>query len=66
MSVIQSNIQILLPLILVNLILVVVSLRDVFRTKTYKFGNTIFWVCVILFVQIIGPIIYLILGRDDS
>lgn len=66
MSFVLSNVHILLPIVVVNIILVVVSLRDLFKNETYKFGNRIFWICIILFVQIIGPIIYLLFGRDDS
>lgn len=66
MSFVLSNVHILLPIVVVNIILVVVCLRDLFKNGTYKFGNRIFWICIIIFIQIIGPIIYLLFGRDDS
>lgn len=66
MSFLLSNIQFILPILVTNIILIVVSLRDLFKNETYKFGNRIFWICIILFIQIIGPIIYLTFGRDDS
>lgn len=66
MRFILDNFHILVPLIVINIILIVVSLRDLFKNETFKFCNKTFWICIILFIQIIGPIIYLIFGRDDS
>ncbi|MGG6849341.1 UNVERIFIED_CONTAM: PLDc_N domain-containing protein [Streptococcus canis] len=65
MNFLLSNIHIILPILVINIILVIVSLRDLFKNETCKFGNRIFWMCVILFIQIVGPIVYLLFGRDD-
>ena len=65
MDFIHTYINILLPLIIINLILVIISLKDILKNNKYKFGNRIIWVCVIIFIQIIGPISYLLFGRDE-
>ncbi|WP_040565887.1 PLD nuclease N-terminal domain-containing protein [Peptostreptococcus stomatis] len=65
MDFIHTYINILLPLIIINLILVIISLKDILKNNKYKFGNRIIWVCVVIFIQIIGPISYLLFGRDE-
>jgi len=53
------------PLIGLQAILVVVSLIDLMRNRNTK-GPVILWVFIILFANIIGPIIYFIFGRRQS
>ena len=40
MDFIHTYINILLPLIIINLILVIISLKDILKNNKYKFGNT--------------------------
>ena len=60
----------LIPFILLELGLMVFALVDVVRRKRIRGDNKILWILLIVLVQIIGPIIYLALGRleeiDDS
>jgi hypothetical protein len=55
----------LLPIILIELILMVTALVHILTHKTYKTGNRTIWV-IVSFIQIIGPILYFILGRSDE
>jgi hypothetical protein len=55
----------LLPIILIELILMVAALVHILTHKTYKTGNRTIWIIVSL-IQIIGPILYFILGRSDE
>lgn len=55
----------LIPLILINLTLAIVALVHVLRHPTYRFGNRALWICLVLFVQLIGPTVYFVWGRGD-
>lgn len=54
----------LLPLLLIQLALMAAALFDLWRRPQTK-GPKWIWVLVILFVNIVGPIIYFVVGRDD-
>lgn len=56
----------LVPLIMLELALAIPAFIHVLRHEKYKFGNRILWIVVVLFVQIIGPIVYFILGKGED
>ena len=65
MEFITDNLPLLIPIVLIQLALIVFALADLLRrenTRGPKWG----WVLVILFVNMIGPIIYFLLGRDEA
>ena len=54
----------LVPIFLLQIVLIIVALRDLIgreRTKGPKWA----WVLVILFINIFGPIVYLLIGREE-
>jgi hypothetical protein len=54
----------LIPVLIIQLGLVVAALLDlVKRERTH--GPKWMWVVIILFVNLIGPIIYFLVGRED-
>ncbi|MDR3344413.1 MAG: PLD nuclease N-terminal domain-containing protein [Oscillospiraceae bacterium] len=55
----------LIPLAVIEVGLTIASLIHVLTHKTYRTGNRVLWV-VLSFVQIIGPVLYFIIGRDDG
>lgn len=55
----------LIPVILLQLVLMVVALLDLVRRERTR-GPKIVWLVVILAVNLIGPIIYLIFGREEE
>jgi Phospholipase_D-nuclease N-terminal len=55
----------LIPIILIELSLTVVALVHILSHKTYKTGTRTVWI-IVSFIQIIGPIIYLIYGKSDE
>ncbi len=61
----QQILPLLIPIVLVELILMVVAIVDLIRSKTVR-GPKWVWALVILFIQIIGPIVYLTLGRKEA
>ena len=57
--------SLLAPLLVVQLILMLVALVDCLKRKATN-GPQWLWVLVILFVSIIGPVIYFIFGREED
>lgn len=56
----------LLPLVVIELTLMITALIHVLRHRKYRFGTRPIWVAVVLFIQIIGPVIYFVFGRSDE
>jgi len=54
--------QIVLPIALLNTILIIVAMVDLFRAERTN-GPKWLWVPLILFVQLFGPVLYLVFGR---
>lgn len=61
----RQYLPLLLPLLLIQLALMAAALFDLWRRQQTN-GPKWVWVLVILFVNIIGPIIYFVVGRDDT
>ena len=55
-----------IPLGVIELALAAVALVDWVRRKTFHALPRWGWFCVILFVGIVGPTVYLILGRGEE
>jgi len=55
----------LIPVLLIQLILMVVALLDLIRREKTR-GPKWVWVLVILFVNLLGPILYFLFGRDNE
>ena len=66
MSEITKNLALLLPVIILEFILAITALIHVIKHPNYRFGNKAIWIIVVLFIQIIGPIFYFILGRGEE
>ncbi|OGN98369.1 MAG: transcriptional regulator [Chloroflexi bacterium RBG_13_50_21] len=54
----------IIPLVLLQLTLMIVALVDLVRREKTR-GPKWIWILVIIFGELIGPIIYLIFGRED-
>jgi hypothetical protein len=61
----QQYIPLLIPVLLIQLGLMIAALVDLLRREQTR-GPKWAWVLVILFVNMIGPIIYFIAGRKDE
>jgi hypothetical protein len=53
------------PILIIQLILLIVALVDLTRTEKTN-GPKLLWVFIILFVNIIGPILYFVIGRRNN
>ena len=55
----------LIPLIIVELALLIFALVDLLKRTHLSNNARIIWALVIIFVGVIGPIIYFIFGRKE-
>ena len=64
---IKDMLPFLIPLVIVELILVIITLRHIFTHQNYKRGTRTFWVVMtIVGMQFWGPILYFLLGKEDA
>lgn len=64
MDIINSMLPIIIPTILIQLILMTIALWQILKHNNYKYSKTI-WCFIVIFLQIIGPIVYFLIGRND-
>jgi hypothetical protein len=64
MEQIREMLPFLIPVILLQLALLVAALVDLARRERTR-GPKWLWVLIILFVSLIGPILYFTLGREE-
>ena len=57
---------VLIPLVIIQFALMITALVHAVKHPKYKTGNMIIWILVILFVNIIGPVLYFIIGRGEA
>ena len=63
-EVIRQYIPLLIPIVLLELGLMVAALIDIVKREKTK-GPKWVWIVVVVAVNIIGPIVYFIFGRDE-
>ena len=57
----------LIPLIVVEFVLLGYTLWHILTHKNYKRGNRSFWLMIaIIGMQFIGPILYFMLGKEET
>ena len=57
---------ILIPLLVIQLALLIAALVHILKHDTYRSGNRVLWIIIVVCVNIIGPVLYFILGRSDE
>lgn len=55
----------LIPVIILQLALLVVALIDLLKRERTR-GPKWVWLLVILFVNLVGPIVYFVIGREEE
>jgi hypothetical protein len=64
---IGTILAILVPILVIEVGLVVFALYDLTRqTRRVKGGSKVVWALIIIFVNLIGPILYLLVGREEA
>ena len=63
---ISQYLPFLIPILLIELGLLLAALVHVIKHKHYRFGNQVMWIVIVVFLQIIGPILYFTIGRGEE
>ncbi|MBR4344636.1 MAG: PLDc N-terminal domain-containing protein [Lachnospiraceae bacterium] len=64
---IKELLPFIIPLIIAEVILLVITLRHIFTHENYKRGNRVLWVIItIVGMEFIGPILYFVLGKEEA
>ena len=67
MNEIMEILPFLIPLAVVELALFAYTLYHILTHKTYKRGSRALWLVVtVVFMNFLGPILYFLLGKEDS
>ena len=67
MNEVMEFLPFLIPLVIVEFALFGYALYHILTHKNYKRGNRALWlVIVIVFMNYIGPILYLLLGKEEA
>lgn len=57
----------LIPLVIAQMILLLITIRHILTHKHYKRGSRSFWIILsIVGMQFWGPILYFLLGKEDA
>ncbi len=64
-TLLEQILPLLVPIIVIQLILLVVALLDL-RKQTTTRGPRWMWAIIIIFVNIVGPILYFVLARKEE
>jgi hypothetical protein len=58
-------VALILPILVIQIVFIVVALRDLLRPERRVRGDSKgVWIIVIVFLQLLGPILYFTLGRE--
>jgi len=57
---------ILLPLIIIQFGLLLFAAIDIARKRKTKNLSPVIWILIVFFVNMIGPVLYFVLGRSDT
>lgn len=64
MDTLKELLPFLIPILLLELALLVIALRDLIRRERTK-GPKWAWALVIVLINLIGPVVYLLFGREE-
>lgn len=62
----KDNLPIFIPLIILEIVLVIIAIRDILKSSSFRFGNKIVWLIFVIVIQIIGPVIYFVFARRND
>lgn len=67
MANLSDIIPFLIPLIIAEIILLIVTLRHILTHNHYKRGSRVLWVVItVIGIQFWGPLLYFLLGKEDA
>mgnify|MGYP000882733414 CR=1 FL=1 len=61
----KTYLPFIIPLLLIQLALMGAAIYSILHQRHFRTGNKALWIAVSILVNIIGPVLYFTLGRDD-
>jgi len=61
----MKYLPLIIPLLLIQLGLMIAALIDLYKREATR-GPKWMWVVIIIFVNMIGPIVYFVVGREEE
>jgi DMSO reductase anchor subunit len=65
MEIVQKYLPLIVPLIILQLVLMIAALVDILRREKTR-GPKWLWIVVVVLGEMIGPILYFVLGREED
>jgi phospholipase D-like protein len=63
----EQIVALLAPIVIIQIGLMIAALHDLEQEDRHvRGGSKLVWALVIVFVNVIGPIVYLVAGREDA
>jgi hypothetical protein len=63
----EQIVALLAPIVIIQLALMIVALHDLEQgDRQVRGGSKLVWALVIVFLNVLGPIVYLVVGREES
>ena len=66
LSEITNLLPVLIPLLILELGLMIFALVNIVKRKRVRGGNKVVWIIIVVLIQVIGPIIYFAVGREEE
>ena len=64
---VNTLLLLILPLIVLQVELLIAALIDLTRNeRQVRGGNKLIWALIIIFVSLFGPLLYFLIGREES
>jgi hypothetical protein len=64
---VNTLLLLILPLIVQQVVLLIAALIDLTRNeRQVRGGNKLIWALIIIFVSLFGPLLYFLIGREES
>ncbi len=55
----------LLPVIILQLTLMIIAVVHILRHDNFNVGNKAMWLVIVIFINLIGPILYFAIGKGE-
>jgi multisubunit Na+/H+ antiporter MnhG subunit len=56
----------LIPVAVIQVGLMLAAIIHIIKHDNFRFGNKVIWILVCVFINIVGPVLYFVIGRDDN
>lgn len=66
MNELKDALPLIIPIIILQYTLAIFAIIHIVKHPKYRFGNQLFWLLFVLFIQFIGSIVYFLFGRGEE